>query len=82
MQTKIYDPSAPKKALNLSINSDLLRQAKETGLNLSQVLESQLTDLLQEARREEWRKENRKAIDAYNRRIELSGAFSEGRRRF
>ncbi|MHB8767033.1 MAG: type II toxin-antitoxin system CcdA family antitoxin, partial [Deferrisomatales bacterium] len=34
-----FDRTAPKKAANLTVNRDLLRQAKELGINLSQALE-------------------------------------------
>ncbi len=48
MRVNIFDPSAPKKSTNLSINSDLLRQAKERHINLSQALELRLAELLRE----------------------------------
>jgi antitoxin CcdA len=82
MQANLFDPSAPKKSANLSINSDLLRQAKEHRINLSKALEERLAEMLQETRRRQWREENRDAIDAYNRRIEAGGAFSDGLRSF
>lgn len=82
MQTNLFDPNAPKKSANLSINSDLLRQAKECHLNLSQVLETQLALLLREKRRQQWQADNSEAIEAYNRRIEQNGAFSDGVRHF
>jgi len=82
MQTNLFDPTAPKKSANLSINSDLLRQAKECHLNMSQALETQLTVLLQEKKRRQWQEENSEAIEAYNRRIENNSTFSDGLRLF
>ena len=82
MQVKLFDQSAPKKSTNLSINSDLLRQAKERHINLSQALELRLAELLREEKRRKWQEENREAIEDYNRRIEASGVFSDGLRRF
>jgi antitoxin CcdA len=82
MQVDIYNPRAPRKAANLSINSDLLGQAKEKGINLSKVLEQRLVELLVEEKRRAWREENRSAIEAYNFRIEEDGVFSDGLRRF
>jgi antitoxin CcdA len=82
MQTKFFDPSAPKKSTNLSINSDLLRQAKERRINLSQALELRLAELLREENCRRWQEENSEAIEAYNRRIEARGTFSDGFRRF
>lgn len=82
MPTSLYDPTAPKKSANLSINSDLLRQAKEQRLNLSQVLETQLAIILRELRRQQWQGENSEAIADYNRRIADQGVFSDGLRHF
>ena len=82
MLTNFFDQGAPKKSTNLSINSDLLRQAKERHINLSQALELRLAELLREEKRRNWQEENREAIEDYNRRIEASGTFGDGLRRF
>ena len=82
MQNNFYDSTAPKKSTNLSINSDLLRQAKERHINLSQALELRLAELLREEKRQKWQEENREAIEDYNRRIEAVGVFSDGLRHF
>ena len=82
MHTNYFDPGAPKKSTNLSINSDLLRQAKESHINLSQTLEVRLAELIREEKRRNWREENREAVDDYNRRIEAGGVFSDGLRHF
>ena len=78
----LYDPKAPKKAVNLSINSDLLAKARALGLNLSGEVETHLAEVVRTAERERWQEENREAIDAYNRRVEKRGLFSDGHRRF
>jgi antitoxin CcdA len=82
MQATLFKPGAPKKATNLSINSDLLRLAKENHINISQALEQCLVEILREKQRLAWREENRDAIDAYNSRVETGGVFSDGLRRF
>lgn len=82
MHVQLFDLDAPKKPANLSINSDLLRQAKESHINLSQALEQHLTELLREEKRKQWLKENREAIAAYNRRIAANGVFADDLRRF
>jgi len=82
VQGSFYDQNAPKKSTNLSVNSDLLRLARECRINLSQALEQRLAELLREERHRRWREENRDAIDAYNSRIEACGVFSDGMRRF
>ncbi len=82
MRTNLYDPNAPKKSTNLSINGDLLRQAKSYHINLSKALEARLVEMLLEETRRKWREENEEAIELYNRRIEVNGAFSDGLRGF
>ena len=79
---KTYDPTAPRKATNVSVNSDLLRQARDAGLNLSGLLEERLVEVIRELQREEWLAENRDAFDAYNARIETVGTFGDKARRF
>jgi len=82
MSTTHFDTAAPKKATNLSINADLLRQAKELNINLSQTLERSLSEVVRAAKQQRWLAENHDAIEAYNQRIEANGVFSDGLRRF
>ena len=74
--TNAYKLDAPKKATNLSVNSDLLSQAKELKINLSQSFEMYLAELVAKKYSESWRKENRKAIEKYNEDVSNRGAFS------
>jgi antitoxin CcdA len=82
MQLNFFNASAPKKNTNLSINSDLLQQAKEHHINLSQALELRLAEILREEKRRDWLEQNKKAIEEYNLRIETRGVFSDGLRQF
>ena len=77
-----FHSTAAKKSANLSINADLLQQAKQLNINLSQTLELQLIELVRQAKQSQWLADNRAALDQYNRRIESDGAFSDGLRRF
>lgn len=77
-----YDHKAPKRATNLSINSDLLKKAKEMDINLSAALEQTLATQLKAKQREAWLNENRTAITAYNNHVEVHGLFSDGLRGF
>ena len=81
MQT-VYDTQAAKKATNLSINGDLLRQARTMNINLSATLEQALLETLVKRQREQWLVENRAAIEAYNDHVDQHGAFSDGIRTF
>lgn len=78
----IYDPHAPKKAANLSINSDLLNKARALDINLSATLEHALAQELRLKQREAWLAENRAAIAAYNQYVEDEGVFSDDLRGF
>jgi antitoxin CcdA len=82
MQAAIYDINAPKKPTNVSINRDLLQQAKDHQINLSQALELRLAELLREQKQQQWLRENQDAVEEYNRRIEGNGVFSDGMRKF
>jgi antitoxin CcdA len=81
MQESLYNSRAPKKSTNLSINSDLLRKARDYHINLSKALEQHLIEMLLAEKRREWREGNREAIEAYNHRVEAGGGFSDGLRR-
>ena len=77
-----YQVDAPKRPVNLSLNGDLLKLGKELGLNLSSVAEEALTYAVSAKLAERWLAENGDAIDAYNRRVETTGVFSDGLRTF
>jgi len=82
MGNPVFNPAAPKKSANLSINADLLQQAKLLNINLSQTLEQHLAEIVRQAQNSQWLEENEQALEAYNRRIEAHGTFSDGLRRF
>lgn len=78
----LFDPKAAKKACNLSINEDLLRQARELGINLSQSLEEELIRRVRDAKAKAWAEENREAIESQTRWIEKHGLISDTYRFF
>lgn len=78
----VYDRKAPKQAANLSVNRDLLNAARESGVNLSAVLEEALAEKVAAAKREYWVRENSGAIAAYNDFVEENGLASDGSRSF
>ena len=82
MSNIVFNQSAPKKSANLSINADLLQQAKQLNINLSQTLEQHLAEIIRQAQRSQWLAENKNALDEYNRRVQKHGTFSDGLRRF
>ncbi len=82
MGLAIYDETAAKQATNLSINSDLLRQAKELKINVSRAAEERLAELIRAERERQLREELAESIQAYNEFVDKHGLFSEGRRLF
>ncbi|CAA7616265.1 type II toxin-antitoxin system CcdA family antitoxin [Magnetospirillum sp. UT-4] len=78
----LFDPKAPRKACNVSVNEDLLAQAKALGINLSQTLEKELARLVREAKAKAWYEENKEAIESQNRWLEKHGLWSDGLRMF
>jgi len=78
----MFDTSAGKKNTTVTVNEDLLRQARAIGLNLSRTLEERLVELVAEHRRRAWLEENHDALTDYNARVEAEGSFGDDERRF
>jgi len=74
----MQDRARPKKkAVNLSVDAELVAEAKAAGTNLSAVLERALREELREQRWQKWREENREAIESMNRYVEKHGLLSD-----
>lgn len=78
----LFNENAPKKATNLSINSDLLSKARSLNINLSATLEQALESKVRASEKEHWLKENKKAINALNELVDKHGLFSDSYREF
>ena len=78
----LFDVDAPKKATNLSVNSDLLTKSKAMGINLSATLEQALQAKLASSKADKWATENRNAIRSYNEFVDKHGCFGEEYRDF
>ena len=74
--------NAPKKPTNLSVNSDLLYEAKALKLNLSATFEAALLNELKAARRDKWIAENKQAIDTCNKLANEHRLFADKHREF
>lgn len=72
----IQSKVSKKKAVNLSIDAELLADSKARGLNLSNFLEERL----REARVVEWKRANAEAIRQENEFIEKHGIWCDGMR--
>ena len=68
--------------MNLTVDANLLREARDQGINLSATLERALADELRRSRRERWLADNREGIEAYNELVDQHGAFADTLRSF
>lgn len=64
MRHSVYDRTARKQTVSLTINSDLYAKIKEAGINASQVAEAALVEALKEKIRDEI-KQDIAAYEAY-----------------
>lgn len=62
-----------RKSVNLSIDVDLLCEAKASGMNLSALLERALRAELRLRREAQWREDNRAAVASMNDYIDANG---------
>ena len=73
---------APKRPVNLSLNSKVLEMAREMGMNVSQTVDALLTEEVLKQHWKRWNEDNAEAIADYNARIEREGCFSDRYRTF
>ena len=73
----LFDSDAPKKATNLSVNSDLLKKSRALDINLSATLEEALQVKLAKLNADRWASENRQAIKSYNEFVDEHGCFGD-----
>ena len=77
-----FDTKAPRKATNVTVNSDLLMKARDLKINLSATLERALAEQVKARQRELWKQRNQDAIRAYNELVEAHGSFGDEVRSF
>jgi antitoxin CcdA len=66
-----------KRAVNLSIDSELLDEARRLNVDLSEILERELRALTRAVRVQRWLQENAEALAQYNRRVAEEGLLSD-----
>ncbi|GAA3953519.1 type II toxin-antitoxin system CcdA family antitoxin [Allohahella marinimesophila] len=80
--SELYNTVAPKKSVDLSVNSDLLRKARNLNINLSATLERALEEELSKRQGAQWGEENRAAIKSYNDLVGQKGCLGDEFREF
>jgi antitoxin CcdA len=72
-----YDRNAPRKTVNLTVNSDLLRMMRAEKCNFSGFVDSAMEAYLKQRELERWKEENRASFESYNQMIATHGPISE-----
>ncbi|CAD5371926.1 Post-segregation antitoxin CcdA [Rubrivivax sp. A210] len=62
-----------KRAVNLSLNAEVLDKARGMGMNLSATVDALLAEEVRKQYWQRWNAENKEAIEHYNARIEREG---------
>lgn len=74
--------TSTKKATNLTLSADVLAEAKQLGINVSQACDAFLRDLVRQENERRWAQENTAFIEAYNQTVEAEGLPLEQWRSF
>lgn len=74
---QVYDTQAAKRAVNLTMNCDLVEKARAEGLNLSALAEGAVAAELGRRVRARWDAEIAEACAAHERYLEEYGSASE-----
>ena len=72
-----YDVKVAKQTVSLTINSDLVTQAKRLGINVSQVAEAALAQEVARRRSEQIAAEIKQDLEASNAYAAKHGSFAE-----
>ncbi|MDO5623122.1 MAG: type II toxin-antitoxin system CcdA family antitoxin [Pseudomonadota bacterium] len=70
---QVSSPAQRKRATNLSLSEDVLADARELNINLSQVCEQHLRTLIRQARERRWLAEHADFVAAYNTTVAQAG---------
>ena len=71
-----------RRPTNVSLDRDLVEQARALGINLSQACERGIVEQLAQTRAEQWADENRAALASSNAFVEARGLPLAGNRQF
>lgn len=73
---------ANKVRVSLTIDEDIVAQAKAVGVNLSAVAEEAIRSETRAEGMRQWAEENRKILEAKAKRVDEDGLWSDGLRQF
>lgn len=73
----LFDEKAPRRAVNLSLNSDLLSKARACGLNLSGIAEEAIKREVARVARERFEAEIRRSVEQHDAYLAEYGSLWE-----
>lgn len=73
MRMKNTRTASTRKPVNVTIQANVLADAKALGINVSRVADAAVARAVREEKERRWLKENREAIEAHNAWIEKNG---------
>lgn len=62
-----------RKPTNLSLDADLILEAKEFDINISRVAEEGIAKAVSAEKSRRWKEENREALESWNKYVEENG---------
>ncbi len=71
-----------RKPTNVSLDAELLKEAKKLGINISRSAESGLRDAISMKRAELWKEQNKAALEASNSYVAKNGIPLSSHRKF
>jgi antitoxin CcdA len=73
MSTDIFDRNAPRKGKRVLLNADLLKKAKQYGIDVAHACERGLAQEVAKHRAGDWAKENEEVIRSANEYVAKHG---------
>lgn len=74
--------AAAKKATNISLAMDVYLDAKNFGINISQICEQRLREEIQARKEQQWNEQHAAFIATYNKQVEAEGVALQEWRAF
>ena len=68
-------PKSKRKAVNITLDEQTVKEAREFDINISQVADEMLKNAVKREKERRWLEENREAIEAHNERVRKHGVL-------
>ncbi len=75
--SQLFDPNAARRAVNVSLNSDMIARAREARLNLSAIAEEAIARALADATAKRFHAELARSIEEYESYLAEYGSLAD-----